>query len=229
MTTYTLSGLHCEKCVTRIKNALADKLTSFSVTLNPPQLVTPGDTPDLVGINTHLKTAGNYSASLEAAVPAATDTWLQTYRPVLLIVGYAALIGALVGDTAYDAMRIFMAGYFLAFSYFKFLNVDGFAMTYARYNLLAMRWPAYGRVYPFIELALGLGYAINAAPMVLNWITLILSVFAGIGVARAVQQKKVLRCACLGSTLALPVGTVTLIEDFGMAAMAALMLLGLHG
>lgn len=228
MTTYTLTGLHCEKCVARIKTALADKLAAFNITLNPPQLVVPDDAPSLATINAYLAAAGDYSASTDASVILPTASWLQTYRPVLLIVGYAALIGILVGDTAFDAMRIFMAGYFLAFSFFKFLNVEGFAMTYARYNLLAMRWPAYGRVYPFIELALGLGYALNIAPIALNWATFALSIFAGIGVLRAVQQKKVLRCACLGSTLALPVGTVTLIEDFGMAAMAALMLMGLH-
>lgn len=229
MTTYSLSGLSCEKCVARIKNALADKLTSFSVTLKPPQLVVPGYV-DLETINTYLATAGDYVASTEApAVMPENESWLQTYRPVLLIVGYAALVGVLAGDTTYDAMRIFMAGYFLAFSFFKFLNLGGFAMSYARYNLLAARWHAYGYIYPFIELAVGLAYALDIAPAALNGTVLALSLFAGLGVLRAVQQKKILRCACLGSTLSLPVGPVTLIEDFGMAAMAGLMLLGLHG
>lgn len=232
MIIYALSGLHCEKCVARLTNALQDKLQSFSITLQPPRLTINGAAPALVVLNQHLAAAGDYSAhELPDAPPtaaAAESSVLETYRPLILIAAYLVTLSLLLGNTAADAMRIFMAGFFLVFSFFKYMNLGGFAMTYARYNLLAARLPAYGYVYPFIELALGLSYALNYAPMATNWATLILSLFAGLGVLNALRQKKVLRCACLGTTLSLPVGWVTVVEDFGMAAMAAIMLFGFH-
>ena len=44
------------------------------------------------------------------------------------------------------------------------------------------------------------------------------------GVIRSLMRKDRIKCACLGTVIDLPLGTVTLIEDLGMAAMAGLML-----
>ena len=52
-------------------------------------------------------------------------------------------------------MRYFMAGFFIVFSFFKFLNLAGFAESYAMYDELAKRVKVYGLVYPFLELFLG--------------------------------------------------------------------------
>lgn len=240
MITYVLSGLHCNACVTRLTTALQAKLPAFNITLNPPRLVVQGAAPDLAALNKHLAEAGDYSAHVlggEArgmaaggpdnslySPPVKSTTWLATYRPVLLIVAYLLLIAALTTSNWHDAMRVFMAGFFLVFSLFKFFDLAGFAKSYARYNLLAMRWRGYGYTYPFIELALGLAFLTNIAPYATNLTTLVLSLFAGLGVGHAIVQKKQLQCACLGSGLSLPVGVVTLVEDFGMAAMAAIML-----
>jgi hypothetical protein len=43
-------------------------------------------------------------------------------------------------------------------------------------------------------------------------------------VLKALLDKRAIRCACLGTALNLPMTTITLIEDLGMAAMAAVML-----
>ena len=45
-----------------------------------------------------------------------------------------------------------------------------------------------------------------------------------LGVLRALLDKRAIRCACLGTAIKLPMTTVTLVEDLGMAAMAAVML-----
>lgn len=49
--------------------------------------------------------------------------------------------------------------------------------------------------------------------------------FSGLGVAISLLQKRKFQCACLGTMIKVPLTQVTLIEDFGMAAMALLMLL----
>ncbi len=165
-------------------------------------------------------------------------SWLSTYQPLLLIAGYIA-VAAFAGTGhidnghagGFDAqswieawMINFMAGFFLVFSAFKFLNLSGFADAYATYDLLAKRWHGYGFVYPFLELALGLAYLFRVAPTATDVATLLLMGFSSFGVLSALRNKRQIECACLGTVLKLPMSTVTLVEDLGMAAMAAAML-----
>ena len=126
----------------------------------------------------------------------------------------------------HETMRYFMAGFFIAFSFFKMLDLKAFADAYAAYDLLAARWHAWGYVYPFVELGLGLAYLANFAPVATAWVTLIVMGFSSIGVIQAVMDKRRIRCACLGTVFQLPMSTVTIIEDVGMVLMAAAMLVG---
>ena len=63
----------------------------------------------------------------EAAAAAAAGWWV-TYKPILLLFGYITIV-ALVGGSgdAGVAMRIFMSGFFLSFSFFKLLDLRAFA------------------------------------------------------------------------------------------------------
>ncbi len=118
-----------------------------------------------------------------------------------------------------------MAGFFLVFSAFKFLDLSGFADAYASYDLLAKRWRGYGLIYPFLELALGLAYLFRLELKSALIATVVLMGFSALGVIQALSERRVLQCACLGTALKLPMSTITLVEDVGMAAMAAAMLL----
>jgi hypothetical protein len=112
----------------------------------------------------------------------------------------------------------------LVFSFFKLLDLAGFASSYSMYDLLAKKIPAYAFIYPFIELGLGTSYLLGYRPMLTNAITLVVMSFSSIGVILAVANKQKIRCACLGTGFNLPMTTVTIIEDLLMAAMAAWML-----
>jgi hypothetical protein len=152
-----------------------------------------------------------------------------SYYPLLLILGYLLAVCGLfefaTGTLAPErAMRHFMAGFFLVFSFFKLLNVQAFAASYAMYDLLAKRSRAYALVYPFLELGLGLAYVANVFPLWVNVATLVLMLFGTLGVVQSMRAKRQIRCACLGSVINLPVSFVTLTEDLLMAVMAALML-----
>ena len=155
--------------------------------------------------------------------------FLSTYRPLLLIVGFIAGVTLLaqwpLGN--FDGtlwMRHFMAGFFIVFSFFKLLNLRGFAESYAMYDIVAGRWRAWGYVYPFVELGLGLAYLTNVAPFWTNVATIVVLGVSAIGVIRSVLSKQKIRCACLGDVFNLPMSTVTIVEDVGMVTMAALML-----
>ncbi len=121
-------------------------------------------------------------------------------------------------------MRHFMAGFFLVFSGFKLLNLNGFADSYCMYDLLAARWRGWGVLYPFVELGLGVMYLLDLAPFATNLTTVIVLGFSSIGVIRSVLSRQTIRCACLGDVFNLPMSTVTIIEDLAMVAMAGLMI-----
>jgi uncharacterized membrane protein YqgA involved in biofilm formation len=54
--------------------------------------------------------------------------------------------------------------------------------------------------------------------------TIALFLFGAIGVIKAVREGLDIDCPCMGSVLSVPLSTVTLTEDFGMAVMAAILL-----
>ena len=172
------------------------------------------------------------NASPHTADENSASSWLTTYSPLLLIVAYilgASLlvqigIDGMAGVTTADTMRYFMAGFFLVFSFFKLLDIGAFADAYSAYDLLARRWHGWGMLYPFVELALGMAYLAHFNPLLTHWVTIIVMGFSAIGVIRAVASKTQIQCACLGTVFKLPMSTVTIVEDVGMVAMAAMML-----
>ena len=123
-----------------------------------------------------------------------------------------------------DAMRVFMAGFFLTFSFFKMLDLRGFAESYAMYDIVAKKLNNWGYIYAFIELTLGIAYAINFQPIIVNIVTLIVMTISIIGVLQSVFNKRKIKCACLGAVFNLPMSTVTIIEDALMIAMSVAML-----
>lgn len=244
MITYKVSGLTCGSCVNRVKSTLADFADEVEVTLTPPEVKVHNPKGDLESLNEALASAGNYQLTpfvtkAEVAEPQPINTpnvapeeaknWVATYKPLLLVFVYIILATLAVEVSHGDFMLSrwmphFMAGFFLVFSFFKLLDLAGFASSYAMYDLLAQKWASYGFVYPFIELGLGLAYLLQWEPIITNWATLIIMSFSTIGVVLAVMKKQAIKCACLGTGFNLPMSTVTIIEDLLMVAMALLML-----
>jgi len=246
VTQFAIAGMHCGGCVKKVQSTLSSFADEVEVTLTPPRALIKNSTASLSELNQALAAIGSYvltPVATDAALSAQTDVhthkdmihtgiagWLATYRPLLLIIGYILLttlaIQTVNGNfNGHQWMGHFMAGFFLVFSFFKLLDLRGFASSYAMYDLLAKRWSAYGFIYPFIELALGLGYALAWQPVFINAATFIVMSFSSIGVILAVSNRQKIRCACLGSVFNLPMSTVTIIEDLLMAGMAAMALL----
>ena len=235
--TYQITGMTCGSCVKRVQAVLAQHAQTATVTLEPPIAVLDQPSEDVIALNAALAKVGNYQLvsnqepkNMIEKPQEPKKSWLQTYQPLLLIFGYIVLV-TLAIEWRHDNfvlhrwMPHFMAGFFLVFSFFKFLDLKGFAQSYAMYDLAAKKIPAYGFVYPFIELGLGIAYLIDFKPLLTNWIAFVVMTFSAIGVILAVANKQKIRCACLGAVFNLPMTTVTIIEDIMMAAMAAWMLI----
>jgi hypothetical protein len=92
------------------------------------------------------------------------------------------------------------------------------------YDIVAKRWRGWGYVYVFTELGLGLAFALNIAPVIVNAIMVAVMIVSLIGVLQSVFNKRQIRCACLGAVFNLPMSTVTIIEDGLMILMGVAML-----
>jgi hypothetical protein len=122
-------------------------------------------------------------------------------------------------------MQRFMAGFFLIFSGFKLIDLKGFVQGYSHYDIIAQKLKVYGYVYPFLELSIGILYLIGNTSPYLHIFTALLMTIGGIGVVKKIAKKEKFTCACLGTFLNVPLTKITVVENFGMAIMALLMLL----
>lgn len=242
------TNLNCGSCVAKVKPFLDDlpNITDWEVdTATPDKILTVnGDNISLNSVTAAVAKAGFVAtgaprsiksppAAVQAAAVKATERTAEvTYYPLLLLAtflfGVVGLVELRIG--AFDptrAMQNFMGAFFGAFAFFKLLDLRGFADSYRMYDIVARRLPAYGYVYPFIELGLGAAYIAGFQPTAVNFITLAVMSVSSIGVIQSVLQKRKIRCACLGTVFNLPMSTVTLVEDGLMIAMAAAALLGI--
>jgi copper chaperone CopZ len=241
--TYKISGMTCEGCVAKVSYLLKQLpgVTGVTVHLNKSEAdITMDKHIATTQLQDALKDYPKYQLTevgdihhhernVFAEAPEPERTWLQTYKPILLIFAYitaVSLIGAYKGVTidAMTAMRIFMSGFFLTFSLFKMLDIKAFASSYAMYDVVAKQFPAWGYIYAFTELGLGLAYAANFEPLAVNIVTAVIMSISLVGVLQSVINKKKIQCACLGAVFNLPMSTVTIIEDALMIVMSIAMI-----
>jgi copper chaperone CopZ len=217
MATYTITGMTCANCARKVDAALKTIAPDAVVTLDPPEVSVSAST--IAEMNAALAATGKYrvvTTTSHVAIP----EFAKTYYPLFLILGLIAL-AALASNSW---MQNFMAGFFIVLGAFKLLDVPAFANAYARYDVVAKFFKPWGLAYPIIETALGFAFLFSFQMPITLWVTLILSLVGAAGVIQSVYNKQTIQCACLGTVFQLPMSTVTIIENLGMAAMAAWMI-----
>lgn len=240
--TYKITGMTCSGCQAKVHSLLSKIPRVKNVSIDLPK----GEAT--IDMNGHIPTADlqaaltdhpKYQLSEISAPPKTvvadvpeeeTRSWLVTYKPILLIfayiIGITILMEGMYGEFIWTRwMSHFMAGFFLVFSFFKLLNLRGFAESYSMYDIVAKKWRAWGYLYAFTELALGLAFLTGFNPKVTNAITFVVMTISIIGVLQSVLNKRKIKCACLGDVFNLPMSTITIIEDALMIAMSGVMLL----
>jgi hypothetical protein len=241
------TNLNCGSCVAAVTPHLngEGRIRRWSVDTGSPDkvLTVEGDGVGAAAVGRLVAAAGfRVLGEVEpprggpaAAPPAAPAEPRTSYYPIVLLFGFLVLGAGLleIGAGAFEwprAMARFMGGFFLAFAFFKLLDVRAFADAYAGYDVVAARWRWYGFAYPFVELLLGAAYLSGVAPVATSAVTLAVMLVGTVGVTRALLARRKIRCACLGAVFNLPMSYVTLAEDVLMAGMAAVMLVtGGHG
>ncbi len=219
MTAFIISGMTCNGCRSKVEKALSVLAPDVSVTLDPPRMVTSVRL-GVDALNDVLTKIGSYRATVGAEDVVPQPSLLRTYYPLFLVLGLVAI----ASFAASDWMMAFMGGFFAVFGAFKLLDVPAFATAYARYDVIAKQFKPWGYIYPVLETGLGLAFLFQFHPVASTVVALVLSLVGAIGVVRATLSKQTIQCACLGTVFQLPMSVITVIENIGMAAMAAWML-----
>jgi hypothetical protein len=174
---------------------------------------------------------GKTASQQNRAKSLGTSTW-KDYVPLAIIVGLILMTSLVLALRDFQtgnfsislSLSYFMIGFFIVFAGFKLIDLKGFAEGYSTYDILARKVFAYGYVYPFIELSFGLAMILYPSSMPLLLAEVIVMGFSGIGVTIKLAKREKFQCVCLGTFLKVPLTKVTVLEDFGMVALALVML-----
>lgn len=169
---------------------------------------------------------GGYT-DLAARLGVRPETAGVSYTPVIAVFGTAALMTLVLAAGIGGFMGISLC----LLAMLKLMDVEAFAASFRKYDLLSQRWMAWGRLYPGIELLVGLGVLLQpealAAARLIGATALLLGAMGMVSVGKAVfLDKLALNCACVGGNAKVPLGVVSFAENLFMALMGVVMLIG---
>jgi glutaredoxin len=149
------------------------------------------------------------------------------YTPVAAVFLTAALMAVVLAAGVGGFMGIAIC----LLAMLKLMDVEAFAASFRKYDLLSQRWRAWARFYPGIELLVGLGILVQpnqlAAPQLVGGLALLLGAMGMVSVGKAVfVDHLALNCACVGGNSKTPLGVVSFAENLLMAVMGVVMLVG---
>ena len=237
--TYTVTGMTCNNCKAKVESALQnmDYVEDVKVNLEAKEaVITMSQHIATVTLQKALPDKYQISEKEERNVFASTvdqeeKSDLRQLFPLFLIFGYIIIASFLLNNNPMDwsnFMLDFMGLFYIVFSFFKLLDLKGFPESFRMYDPLAKAVPAYGWIYPFIEVILGLMFLMRFQISLALIITLVILGITTIGVTKTLLDKKSIQCACLGTALKLPMTKATFIENSIMIIMAIIMLIKIY-
>ncbi len=238
--TYKVDGMTCQGCKASVQKKLMqiENVTDVAVDLEKGE----AEVSMSQHVSTeHLKAAlpEKYTLSEKApkeqpkVVPNINfeeESKWQQLKPLFLILFYITTASILMHYKEWngsEAMMDFMGLFYVVFSFFKMLDLQGFPDSFRMYDPLAKRAPIYAKIYPFIETALGMMFLMRFQVQIALILTIIILGITTIGVSKTLLSKKSIRCACLGTALKLPMTEATFIENAIMLVMAVALLINL--
>jgi cation transport ATPase len=238
--TYSVSGMTCNGCKSSVEKSIGaiEAVKNVIVNLNREEAtVEMEDSVSLDVLQQSLSEKFTISEKKatqkeipDVAFEEEEKSEVQQLFPLFLIFGFITTAAILMHSNPWNTsefMLTFMGLFYVVFSFFKLLDVKGFAMSFKMYDPLAKTIPKYGFVYPFIELTLGIFFLMRFQIVAALFITLLILGITTVGVTKSLLSKQTIKCACLGSVLNLPMTKATFIENSIMIIMAVFMILQL--
>lgn len=146
-----------------------------------------------------------------------------SYQPVIALFSTAGLMALATSLGWMGFMGISLS----MLSSLKLMDLEAFATSFEKYDLVTKRAKIYGKVYPVLELLVGLGLLSGVAPLATGIGSLAIGVSGAVSVFKAVYiDKLALNCACVGGNSKAPLGIVSFAENAIMAVMGAVVIAG---
>ncbi|MCM8527164.1 MAG: glutaredoxin [Lentisphaeraceae bacterium] len=146
----------------------------------------------------------------------------KSYKPVIAIFATAGLL-ALASKAG---MSGFMGYALCLLSCLKLMDLNAFVKSFKKYDLFTKKVTAYGYLYPFAEMAIGLGFLSGLLPLPTGILSIIVGLAGGISIIKAVYVDKTdLNCACVGGNSNVPLGIISFSENAMMAGMGVWVLM----
>jgi glutaredoxin len=141
-----------------------------------------------------------------------------SYTPVIALFSTAGLVtlATSLGIPGFMGISLSML------ASLKLMDINAFASSFEKYDLITKRFKPYAKTYPFIELLVGLGFLSGVAPLATGIGSLVVGLAGATSVFKAVYiDKLALNCACVGGNSKAPLGVVSFVENAIMAVMGA--------
>ena len=230
-TIFKISGMTCNGCRSTVENKLSslDGIDNVQVDLTNGEAIIYSKNPisfSLISnsLPSKYKVINKGDAKDNEIVKSSK---IKQLLPLFIIFGYISITSILLNFKEWNsinAMLDFMGIFYIIFSFFKILDIKGFSRSFKMYDPLAKKITTYGYIYPFIEILLGLMFLTRFEVKIALIFTILILGITTIGVVQTLMNKKSIDCACLGTTLKLPMTEATFIENALMIVMALILL-----
>ena len=231
-TTFKISGMTCNGCRSTVENKLSslDGVDNAQVNLTNGEAIVYSKNPisfSLISnsLPSKYKVIRNIPDQDNEIIK---SNKIKQLKPLFIILGYISVTSILLNFRNWNstnAMLDFMGLFYIIFSFFKILDIKGFSKSFKMYDPLAKKITIYGYIYPFIEILLGLMFLTRIEVNIALLITIIILGITSVGVTKTLLNKRTINCACLGTTLKLPMTEATFIENAIMITMAIVLLI----
>ena len=229
---FQISGMTCNGCKSSVEEKLSsiDGVDDVQVDLTKGEAVIQSKKPiSLSLIRNSLPPKYNIKTTVSSQDNEIIKaSKLKQLKPLFIILAYISITSLLLNFKNWNstnAMLDFMGLFYIIFSFFKILDIKGFSISFRMYDPLAKKVPLYGIIYPFIEILLGIMFLTRIEIELAIILTIIVLGITTVGVTQTLLNKKSISCACLGTTLKLPMTEATFIENALMIIMAFILLI----
>ena len=229
---FKISGMTCNGCKSSVEDKLSslDGVDDVQVDLNKGEAVIQSKKPISFSlISNSLPPKYNITSignSQDNEIIKSNK--LKQLKPLFIILAYISITSLLLNFKNWNLTNVmldFMGLFYIIFSFFKILDIKGFSISFRMYDPLAKKVPLYGIIYPFIEILLGVMFLTRIEVELAIILTIIILGITTVGVTQTLLNKKSISCACLGTTLKLPMTEATFIENALMIIMAFLLII----
>ena len=238
--TYTIKGMTCGGCKTSVEKHIGgvEFVTNVEVSLEMEEVTITLEHPISIDIfkkvlpekfNLFEKSYKSRIQDISSISEKEQEvSKVKQLQPLFIILFYLATTVIFLNYKDWNSREMmfdFMGLFFIVFSFFKMLDLKNFPTSFSMYDPLAEKILFYGWVYPFIEIALGLMFLVRFELNIALYVTIVILGITTFGVTKTLMNKKNIQCACLGTTLKLPMTEATLIENALMLSMSIFLVL----